>query len=399
MEMLEYWLWYAQRKLTGYQKRILLEHFHDPEELYGAQEKTLQQIEGMTDEICETLMDKDLTQAQLLQRQCARAHIQVLTFTDERYPERLRSLHDAPAVLYYQGMLPNWNDVPVIGIVGTRQSTSYGNQLTSDMSAQIAACGGIVISGGAKGIDTIALESAMMAGGTTVAVLAGGLDKYYPASNTPLFRRMCNTGCLITEYPPGTPSKSWNFPVRNRIISGIANGLLVVEAPARSGALITARHAMEQGRDVFSVPGSVTMPTCEGTNALLQEGARAALSGWDVMKEYEMLYPGVVRRQSNLRREQQAVPQVAQRVQHPDLADKKPIDKVEKDAYSGVHTANFTLTEQEQRLVSCVSREGGLMDEIIAASGMQAAEANKLLTRLALKKVLVLHPGGRVTLN
>ena len=397
--MLEYWLWYAQKNITSYQKRMLLEHFRDPEELYDAQEKTLQRIEGVTAEICEALMDKDLSQARLLMRHCARAHIQVLTFTDERYPERLRSLHDAPVVLYYQGMLPDWNNIPVIGIVGTRQSTSYGNKLAADMSAQIAACGGMVISGGAKGIDTIALESAMAAGGTTVAVLAGGLDKYYPASNTPLFRRMCNTGCLITEYPPDTPSNSWHFPIRNRIISGISNGLLVVEAPAKSGALITARHAMEQGRDVFSVPGSVTMPTCEGTNALLQEGARAVLSGWDVMKEYEALYPDRVCCQNTAQRKKNSVLQVAQTVTYPGSVDKKPIDNVPKGAYSVEHTAKFTLTEQEQALVACVGREGGLMDEIIAASGLQAAEANKLLTRLALKKVLVLHPGGRVTLN
>ena len=396
--MLEYWLWYAERKIASNQKRWLLEHFRDPEDLYGAEPRILQQLEGMTEEICEALMDKDLTRARLLVRHCARAHIQVLTFTDERYPERLRSLHDAPVVLYYQGVLPDWNNVPVIGIVGTRQSTSYGNQLASDMSAQIAASGGMVVSGGAKGIDTIALESALSAGGVTVAVLAGGLDKYYPASNTPLFRRMCNTGCLITEYPPGTPSASWNFPVRNRIISGISNGLLVVEAPAKSGALISARHALEQGRDVFSVPGSVTMPTGEGTNALLREGARAVLSGWDVMKEYETLYPHCVCRQELPQQPKNTTHQVAQPVSYPDAVDKKPIDNVEKSAYSVVHTANFTLTEQEQALVACVSREGGLMDDIIARSGLQAAEANKLLTRLALKKVLVLHPGGRVTL-
>lgn len=397
--MLEYWLWYAQRELTGGQKRILLEHFRDPEELYRAGERRLRQIEGMSEQILETLLDRDLTKAQLLQRQCARAHIQVLTFTDERYPERLRTLHDAPVVLYYQGVLPDWNRMPVIGIVGTRQSTGYGNQLAADMSAQIAACGGMVISGGAKGIDTVALESALAAGGVTVAVLAGGLDKYYPASNTPLFRRMCNTGCLITEYPPGTPSQSWNFPVRNRIISGMSNGLLVVEAPAKSGALISARYAMEQGRDVFAVPGSVNMPSCEGTNALLREGARTVLSGWDVMKEYESLYPDCVRLQNVPPRKPNTVPQVAQPVIYPEAADKKSVDNTEKDAYSVVRTAKFTLTEQEQALVACVGREGGLMDEIIAASGLQAAEANKLMTRLALKKVLVLHPGGRVTLN
>lgn len=397
--MLEYWLWFTQRELTGSQKRMLLEYFRDPEELYGAEERTLRQIEGMSDRTLETLLDRDLTNVRILQRQCARAHIQILTFWDERYPQRLRNLHDAPVVLYYQGVLPDWNRVPVIGIVGTRQSTSYGNRLAADMSAQIAAGGGMVISGGAKGIDTVALESALTAGGVTVAVLAGGLDKYYPASNTQLFRQMCNTGCLLTEYPPGTPSNSWHFPVRNRIISGIADGLLVVEAPAKSGALISARYAIEQGRDVFAVPGSVNMPSCEGTNALLREGARAVLSGWDVMKEYERLYPDSVTLKNIPLQKQKTVPQVAQPVIYPETADKKSIDNTEKDAYSVVRTAKFTLTEQEQALVACVGREGGLVDEIIAASGLQAAEANKLMTRLALKKVLVLHPGGRVTLN
>ncbi len=376
---------------------MLLEHFRDPEEIFGAAEEKLQQADGMTDAICQTLMDKDLTDARILMGRCRRAHIQVLTFTDEQYPARLRSLHDAPVVLYYQGVLPAWNDMPVIGIVGTRQATSYGCDLAADMSSQIASCGGLVISGGAVGIDTVAMESALAAGGPVVAVLAGGLDRLYPASNIRLFHKLCATGCLITEYPPGVPSASWNFPVRNRIISGVANGLLVVEAPARSGALISARHAMEQGRDVFSVPGSVTVPTCAGTNALLQEGARAVLSGWDVMKEYEALYPHRVRRRDIPRQPEMPQSKVAQQPACPKTADKKSIDNLEKSTYSVLHTANFTLTEQEQALVACVGREGGLADEIIARSGLHAAEAKKLLTRLALKKVLVLHPGGRVT--
>lgn len=393
--MLEHWLWYAERKMTAHQKCALLEHFRDPETVYLAGEQTLSQAPDMTPELLETLMDKDLTDAKRLKGQCRTMHISVLTYTDDQYPARLRSLHDAPVVLYYQGVLPQWNDMPVIGVVGTRKATPYGLELAASMGDQIARCGGMVISGGALGIDTAAMEAAFGAGGVVVAVLAGGLDRLYPASNISFFHKICRTGCLLTEYPPGIPSASWHFPVRNRIISGISNGLLVVEAPAKSGALISARFAMEQGRDVFSVPGNVTSPTCAGTNALLQEGARAAVTGWDVMKEYEALYPHRVFPPERLKTWQK----VAQEPMLPARNDKKSIDKLEKSTYSVVRTAISALTNEEQTLVACVDAGGGLMDEIIARSGLNAAEAKKILTRLALKKVLVLHPGGRVTLT
>lgn len=394
-----HWIWYSGRKLSEQCKRMLLEYFSDAEEIHASSEEKLRQVPNMTEQMMQTLMDKDLSEAMRLENLCRRMHISLLSFTDDQYPARLRTLHDAPVLLYYQGVLPDWNRMPIIGIVGTRQATSYGCDLAAAMSAQIAASGGMVVSGGAKGIDTVAMQSALAAGGPVVAVLAGGLDRPYPASNIPFFRKVCTTGCVLTEYPPGTPSNAWHFPIRNRIISGISNGLLVVEAPAKSGALISARHALEQGRDVFSVPGNVTSPTCAGTNALLQEGARAVLSGWDVMKEYQAQYPDRVQRRDIPGRVEQSVQNVAQKPQLPRQTDKKSIDKLEKSTYSGGHTARSALTEAEQSLVACVETGGSLTDEIIARSGMNAAEAKKLLTKLALKKVLVLHPGGRVTLN
>ena len=397
--MLCHWIWYGTRTISDRSKRMLLEHFRDAEEIYCASEEVLQNIPEMTGEIMQALMDKDIDEARRLENLCRRMHISLLTFTDEKYPLRLRSLHDGPVLLYYQGMLPDWNELPVIGIVGTRQASSYGLELAAAMSGQIAACGGMVVSGGAKGIDTMALESALSAGGQVVAVLAGGLDKLYPAVNIPLFRKISMQGCLICEYPPGTPANSWHFPIRNRIISGLSNGLLVVEAPAKSGALISARHALEQGRDVFSVPGSITSPTSAGTNALLQEGARAVLSGWDVMKEYQTQYPGKISRKDMVIQAERPLEKVAQKPQTPKPADKKSIDKSEKSTYSGAHTAGAALTAPEKALVACVAAGGSLMDEIIAQSGMNAAEAKKILTKLALKKVLAIHPGGRVTLN
>ena len=397
--MQEHWIWYAERKASAQQKRMLLEYFGSAEAIYQAEEDTLCRFADMTEEFRETLLDKDLDAARKILGKCRRMHIHVLTYEDSNYPALLRSLHDAPVVLYYQGMLPQWELQPAVGIVGTRKATPYGEEMAASLSGQIARCGGLVVSGGALGIDTVALQSAMDTGNPVVAVLAGGLDRPYPAGNIPLFHKICLHGCIMSEYPPGTPSMSWMFPQRNRIISGISNALLVVEAPARSGALISARHAMEQGRDVFTVPGNVNSVTCAGSNGLLQEGARAAMTGWDVMREYELLYPERVCRRDALVPSQKSLRPVAQKPEIPKAPDKKGVDKKEKSTYSGEHTANAALSQEEQTLVAAVGTGGGLADEIIVRSGLNAAQAKKLLTRLALKKVLVLHPGGRVTLN
>lgn len=395
--MQEHWIWYAERKASAQQKRMLLEYFAHAEAIYNATEDALRQTPGMTEQLLQTLLDKDLTEARQILGRCRKMQISLVTFADAGYPSLLRNLHDAPVVLYYQGILPRWQDMPAIGIVGTRRATPYGREMAEALSGQIAACGGLVISGGALGIDTVALQSAMATGNPVVAVLAGGLDRPYPATNIPLFRKIAMNGCVFSEYAPGTPSMSWMFPARNRIISGMSHGLLVVEAPARSGALISAKHAMEQGREVFSVPGNVSSETCAGSNGLLQEGARAAMTGWDVMREYEQLFPERVCRREGPAKAREAIRPVAQKPEIPRTHDKKSIDKLEKSTYSGVHTAKTALTQKEQTLVAAVGAGGGLMDEIIARSGLNAAEAKKLLTRLAMQKVLVLHPGGRVT--
>lgn len=397
--MQEHWIWYAERKASAQQKRMLLEHFQGAEDIYRAGEESLRKFPEMTPQLCETLLDKDLEEAHKTLNQCRRMRIGVLTFEDQSYPALLRNLHDAPVVLYYQGILPRWEEQPVVGIVGTRKATPYGEEMAAQLSGQIALCGGLVVSGGAIGIDTVALEGAMTAGKSVVAVLAGGLDRPYPAANIPLFHKICLNGCILSEYAPGMPSLSWMFPQRNRIISGISNGLLVVEAPARSGALISARHAMEQGRDVFTVPGNVSSPTCAGSNGLLREGARAAMTGWDVMREYEALFPDRVCHREAPKPVQRAQRSVAQKPVIPETADKKGIDKNKKSTYSEEHTANPALSEEEQALVAAVGTGGGLTDDVIARSGLHAAQAKKLLTRLALKKVLVLHPGGRITLQ
>lgn len=401
--MLQHWIWFAQRKgITLAQKKQLLQDFGDPEEIYSAEENSLRRIEGMTAQMLEALEDRSLDEAEAVCRDCTAKGIGILTFFDDAYPSRLRMIHDVPVVLYYKGILPDWENRPVVGIVGTRQASVYGLELTGKFAAQIAACGALVVSGGAAGVDTAAIQSAMAVNKPVVAVLGCGVDVVYPAANRWLFKKVTECGCLISEYPPGTSGRGWHFPARNRIISGMSNGVLVMEAPARSGALNTASHALEQGRDVFAVPANLNMDTFAGSNGLLEDGAMAVLSGWTVVKNYEGMYPQTVR---------YVVPdysalQVAQKTQVPQVnggslenSDKKSIDKNEKSTYSVLNKAASALSQDEQDVLAHISREAIHMDELLDQIPLEAATVKSILTRLSIKGLIDSLPGGCVKLK
>lgn len=398
--MLVHWIWLSQLPdVTLRQKIALLKYYHDPEELYGAQEDALSRLEGMTERMLSALADKDLSRAQGILKTCSEKSISIMTIGDGAYPSRLKNTEDPPLVLYYRGCLPDWESVPVVGVVGTRRASSYGLQIAGDLGYQIAACGALVVSGGADGIDTQALEGALQAGKKTVAVLGFGADIVYPAKNRKLFERIEKQGCLLTEYTPGTPAYSWNFPRRNRIISGLSAGVLVVEAPERSGALNTARHAMEQGRDVFVVPGNINTPNCAGSNELLRERAIPVFHGWDVVREYESLYPGVITRSKEDRPANLTVAQEPVYPRQERHQDNKSIDNREKSRYSVLDSEKKDLTPEEQQLVLLLSTQPRPVDDIMAQTDLPAGKVLSLLTVLALKGVVKNHPGKRVSLK
>ena len=405
--MLLYWIWFAQlNKITALQKQTLLRHFADPEEIYHNDGSLVRQIEELPESVAEALEDKDLTQAQQIMQECADKGIGIITLGDSNYPHRLRNTADPPLVLYFKGQLPMWDLQPVVGIVGTRKASPYGLNTAGRFGKQIAACGALVVSGGAVGIDTMAMKGALEAGRPVVGVLGCGVDVVYPAQNRQLFEQVVQNGCLISEYPPRTKGLAWHFPERNRIITGISNGLLVVEAPERSGAMISARHAMEQGRDVFAVPGNVDVESCAGSNALLQDQAIPALSGWDVVKEYAGRWPGVVSKQVVFY-DKTPETMVAQTVEVPAQpkidkphADKKAIDKEEKSTYSvELEKKRAALSEDERTVLALIGREPLSVDEVIAGADMSASTVKGILTRLMIKGMTVNHPGGRVSLK
>ena len=391
--MLVHWIWFAMLSgLNGRQKISLLQQYANPEDLYD-----LPRQAEMPPTVMEALRNKDLTRATAIQHQCTQKGIGILTFFDSTYPELLRRIDDPPLVLYYQGHLPDLSLRPAIGIVGTRKASPYGLRAAASLGAQIAACGGVVISGGAQGIDTLALQGALENGGTTVAVMAGGLDHLYPATNKALFKRILDKGCLLSEYPPGERCYPGNFLHRNRIISGIGNGVLVVEAPRVSGALNTARWANEQGRDVFAVPGNIDVESCAGSNALLGDIARPALNGWMVLKEYAYLYPETVAERKILA---PVSPQETPEKPVPAKApDKKTVDKERNCPYSVKEKPMPALSEQEKAVAELLGQTPIPVDQLMDQLDIPPAEIMNIVTRLTLKGVAQSHPGKLVSLK
>lgn len=401
--MLLYWIWLAEHpNLTTRQKSILVQHFSGAEDIFFADGDKL---EGFDPKIVSALQNKSLSEAEKILQKCAQKGIGLLSYEDERYPSRLRNIPDPPLVLYYRGTLPDFEKQPVVAVVGTRKATPYGLTVAKKLSRQIALCGGLVISGAASGNDTAAMQGALEVGKPTVGILGCGVDVVYPKSNKALYTDIANNGCLISEYPPGSSADGWHFPQRNRILSGISNGVLVTEAPVRSGALITAHEALEQGRDVFVVPANIDMPSCAGSNALLQTGALAVMTGWDVLKEYEALYPALVESPAMPVLPEERTPsmaKVAQPVAFENVAvktqsPKLSIDNRRQNSYSGIEISFSELTPEEQQIVQALQEGPKHMDDVIAQLEMPAGKALSLITRLVVKGALMNHPGRMVS--
>ena len=419
--MLIHWIWLAHRPGVSDRMKVrLLQHFREPEDIYFADGEAYRHVEGMTVEAAEGLKDKDLSAAEAALESCRREGLHILTFQDAAYPSKLKNIPDPPILLYYKGQLPDLDALPVIGVVGTRKASAYGMQTAKRLGYQIGKCGGIVVSGMAYGIDGMAMSGALTAGQITVGVLGCGADIVYPLSNRSLFRDVASYGCILSEFAPGTQPARWTFPKRNRIISGLSNGVLVVEAPEGSGALITANHALEQGRDVFVVPGNIDQPSFVGSNRLLRDGATLVSSGWDVLSEYTALYPDKIHRdnapshqtvypdevEKALSEAEKPLPKVAQKPELPGKnkalkkkLEKKSIDNEPSEAYSDVNTTLPKLSADEQLIADALSSGERLVDDVIAQTGLTAGKMLALLTMLELKGVIRRLPGKRITLK
>lgn len=294
MENMVYWIWLSLACTPGSATfPSLLTKFKDAKEVYLADENDLRGTIDRRASDRSALLDKDLKRAEEILNFCTGKKVGIVTYADPTYPDALRKIANPPVLLYYRGVLPNFNSGDFYAaIVGTRSISDYGRKNAFTIARDLARAGARVVSGMAIGIDGVALAGALSVDAPTVAVIGSGIDVCYPTQHVTLARAIVKRGCVLTEFAPGTPPSRYNFPKRNRIISGLSAATLVIEGRENSGAMITARCAKEQGRTVYALPGNVGSPTSEVTNLLLKNGAKAFVSADDLVRDFENEYHG-----------------------------------------------------------------------------------------------------------
>lgn len=282
---MNYWLWFATIDGIGsIKKQKLLEKFeNDPKRIFKATEKELLDVEGIGEKLSKNIcFKKDIDFISRMENYMKLNKIKQLNFFDEKYPENLKNIYDPPITLFYKGNI-DLLKTKCVSVVGSRNATKYGLDTSYKIGKECAIYNYTVVSGMARGIDTMAHKGVLNQKGNTVAVVGCGLDRVYPPENVNLFQQIENEGLIVSEYVVGTQIQPGNFPARNRIISGISDDLIVVEASEKSGALITVDYALEQGKNIYVVPGNIDSYKSKGTNELIKNGALVYTSIKDIV--------------------------------------------------------------------------------------------------------------------
>ncbi len=393
--MLKYWVWLSRLPNIGAAAAgVLLNRFGTPKDIWLLRPAQLQQASALTPRMAAALSNKDLSQAEEIIDKCGSLGIDILTRQDSQYPERLINIQDPPVVLYTKGQMIPFDSEVVVAIIGSRECSKYGISTARALGASLARSGVVVLSGFARGIDTQAAWGSLLEGGRTVGVLGCGLDVVYPKENRELYSRAVQTGMLISEYPPGTLPLAQNFPVRNRLMSGLSLAVAVVEARQKSGTMITVARALEQGKDVFAVPGDVGRPGSEGTNQLLRDGAYVLTSAEEILSLYRWRYPGRLKDGNivALRAENVKEPEDGQGLQKVSestaIHDKKEIDNIIHKDYIDLKDEPEAYTNTEKALLNALA--GGPMH------ANDIAECTQLKIQQVLAALTVLEMGGAV---
>lgn len=397
MASLKYWVWLAERpKLSNQMKLALLERFEEPDKIYYGEKAAYDQVRGLSDSALQALEDKSMEAADRILGDCDRLGLRILAIRDTEYPDRLRNIFDPPILLYVQGRMPRFDEEVAIAMVGTRRVSAYAMEMGEKLSFQMAGMGALIVSGLAAGGDAAAHRGALRAGGFTAAVIGGGHDVLYPKENRWLYEDIAARGVILSEYPPGTEHRGGHFPVRNRIISGLSLGVVVTEAPEQSGALITASRALDQGRDVFAIPGQIGDPHCAGSNQLLRDGAGVVTDAWDVLGCYAGKYPHKIR---SLRMEE---PRRFGGSPAPAGQEKKREEKPAAPAQPGKPVLDLGgdhgLTDDQLRIVKALQGRTVQVDDLIEETQIPTRRVLSALTILELDRIVTQTSGKRFSL-
>ena len=399
MSAVKYWVWLSALDNVGVRaKAALIRRCGDAENVFFAPKGFFAQCEGVSAAEAAVLERRELSLADAVLADCDMQGLSVVTMQDALYPRRLKSIYAPPVALYVRGRLPHIDDEAVIAVVGTRRASPYGLKMGRQIAYEIAACGGIVVSGLTHGIDAAAAVGAMTAGGICLGVLGTAHEQ----QDGELAMDVCVRGALISEYAPGRVSQRSFFRERNRISAGLSVGAVAVEAPEKSGTLLFAAEALEQGREVFAVPGNADAPGCRGTNALLKDGAAPVTCGWDVMAEFAARFPDKIRKSGAVCPEETPLtaPEGSRAAEKPRREEgKKEIDKEKSVEYIDVRTQLDLLSETQLKIVAAIEKEPTHVDDIVEKTGLGAATVLTQLTVMTVKGYVRRVPGNRVVLN
>jgi len=393
MNELEKWVWLCllpkmeSRKIT-----YLMDGLGDIHAIFEADASAYQKIRGLTMDDIHHLLNKDMTHAEEVIAYCGNLNVRILTYDDPNYPDILRKIFDPPYVLYMKGNLLSWDKLLSIGIVGTRNFSEYGKRAAFDISYHLAKCGITIVSGMARGLDSVAHEAAIKAQGTTIAVLGCGIDIVYPPENVALEDAILKCGAVLTEYPPGTKPLGSNFPKRNRIISALSQGVLVVEAKASSGSLITADCALGQDRDVFAVPGSIYSSRSDGTNYLIAQGAKLVTCAEDILIEYSWQLKRLHIETENVEPNKKfSAPKMQEE-------DRKPQPTVVSEV--NINDPKYKdLSEEEKTIISLLLPGSKNCDELLSIVNIPIQKLLAMLTMLEIKGLITSLPGKNYAIN
>ena len=419
-----HWVW-LQRIISPGSNKLAgaLERFSGPEEIFLASEAELKASGVFSAADRQKLLAHDLTDADEILSACRRFGHTILTAADERFPKRLLRIFNPPALLYVKGELPPIDDEVVVAVVGTRRAAEASIQASASLAARLARAGALIVSGGAEGIDGAAHRGALAVGAATVAVLGGGLDVDYPKINAELRKEIAGHGCLLSEYPPGTRPLPGNYHVRNRIIAALSLGTVVIEASEKSGALLTAGHALEQGKDIFVLPGGEDDPAFAGSNRLIEDGAKPLQSAMDILEEYVNSYPHKLDLRTAFSPFTPAQTQsLTEAVRTPAAPPKKPAEKKAGERGAGKKTSKpgpqaapdpvsclpETNAAEKQKLPPPQELRGRArllydrfpdaasgVDALSAVTGLSAGDLLSALTELEIFGLVEALPGGR----
>ena len=409
-----YWIWLSLCVSPGSKYAdVLLEGFEESaQKIYEASKEDYDALD-LPEDLKERLCRKGSEEPRKILAWCKAHEVRMLAYDDPAFPARLRRIPSRPVLLYCSGRNIDLNDGVFIAMVGTRKMSSYGQRTAYGIAHDAACAGACIVSGMALGIDAVCHRGALDAGGDTVSVLGCGVDIAYPRQNLDLMLELEKKGLVVSEYKPGSRPTRFSFPIRNRIISGLSQGTLAIEGGRDSGAMITAKCAQSQGRDLFSLPGMVGEENSEGTNGLLREGAVPVTSAAELLSDYALLYPDKIfleripvyrpqilltpvpgKRPQSARREENA-PSEERPVKN-DLSHtaQSPLPEPEKVAPEGLSDnckAIFDLLNAEKQPLTA--------DRITELSGMSASDVLTALTILEIKGAILSLPGGRFILS